>query len=513
MTGQGQKSSRLEAATRNACAALPFVVVIALVGILTDFHTPLNDFWGNYDLSQRLDPRHLATFYDGFFPVGYTALIRLLSRFGYPTLAALGINVALTWLLAFAMLGVFRLCALGILSSLVAVILVFLCPQVFYYLYTPGADSGAMVFFTVGTYVLLLALLAPMPRRWWYVLAGGLLGMAALWRYHALLAGVFLMIAASLGYRKRLAGVLLALASCALVYGCQITLNVLSGHSPFQTYQAFNIYQHMHPVNWYRTAEIPSLGTPLSTILSNPSAFLSSYFASFVRIFPTLSAPLIFCYFSKDNSLRRVAALWLGFCLLYSGVMAAADSGRAVLLGLPVSLTFLVVSGHALLVDRLRRVVTPASWPRPAACVLLAILVGACSTKDITTVASWRTVSQDYRAIEHALASERITDAQQVYSTDLYFYLRGIPPFRPSYSGGWLDLPSYHAKNDVHGVSLSSEKAFIQDCRLRGIRIVHLTPRCKQAAPFLYRIYTFAHVAEGMKFITQVGRSRLFRLE
>jgi hypothetical protein len=319
----------------------------------------------------------------------------------------LGINVALTWLLAFSILGVFRLCALGILPSLVAAILVFLCPQIFDYLYTPGADSGAMVFFTVGTYVLLLALLAPMPRRWWYVLAGGLLGMAALWRYHALLAGVFLLAAASLAYRKRIAGVLLALASCALVYGCQIAVNVLSGHSPFQTYQAFNIYQHMHPVNWYRTAEIPSLGTPLSIVLSNPSAFLSAYFASFASHLSDLSVPLIFCFFSKNSQLKRPATLWLCFCLLYGGVMATADSGRAVLLGLPVSLTFLVVSVHALLRDRLRSVATPALWPRPVACVLLAILVGACATKDITTVASWRTVSQNYRAIEQALAREQ----------------------------------------------------------------------------------------------------------
>ena len=164
----------LRAVTWNACAALPFAVVIALVGILTDFHTPLNDFWGNYDLSQRLDPRHLDTFYDGFFPAGYTVLLRLLPRFGYPPLSALGINAVLTWLLAFSMLGVFRLRGLGILPSLTAAILVFLFPQVFDYLYTPGADSGAMVFFTVGTYALLLALLAPTPRTWRYAFAGGL---------------------------------------------------------------------------------------------------------------------------------------------------------------------------------------------------------------------------------------------------------------------------------------------------------------------------------------------------
>ena len=513
MAGQGLERSRLETVARNACTALPFAVVIALVGILTDFHTPLNDFWGNYDLAQRLDPRHLDSFYDGFFPVGYTALLRLLPRFGYPPLSALGINAVLTWLLAFSMLGVFRLRGLGLLPALIAVILVFLFPQVFDYLYTPGADAGAMVLFTVGTYVLLLALLAPTPRRWWYSLAGGLLGLAALWRYHALLAGVLLMATASLAYRKRIAGVMLALASCALVYGCQIAVNVLSGHSPFQTYQAFNIYQHMHPVSWYHTAEIPSLGTPLSIIISDPSAFLSSYFASFVRIFPALFAPLIFCFFSKDNPLRRPAALWLCFCLLYSGVMATADSGRAVLLGLPVSLSFLAVSGHAFWVERLRSVATPASWPRPAAYALLALLLGACATKDITTVVSWRAASQNYRALERALAREGITDAQQVYSTDLYLYFRGIPPFHPSYSGGWLDLPFYHARNDAHGVSLASENAFIQDCRLRGIRIVHLTPRCKQAAPFLYRIYTFARAAESMRFIAQVGRSRLFRLE
>ena len=513
MAGQGLESSRLEAVARIACAALPFAVVIALVGVLTDFHTPLNDFWGNYDLSQRLDPRHLDTFYDGFFPVGYTVLLRLLTRFGYPPLSAVGINAVLTWLLAFSMLGAFRLRGLGILPSLIAAMLVFLFPQVFDYLYTPGADSGAMVFFTAGAYILLLALLAPTPRRWWYALAGGLLGLAALWRCHALLAGVFLLVAAALAYRKRIAGVMLALASCTLVYGCQIAVNVLSGHSPLQTYQAFNIYQHMHPVNWYRTAEIPSLGTPLSIILSNPSVFLSSYFASFVRIFPILSAPLILCFFPKDNPLRRPAALWLCFCLLYAGVMASADSGRAVLLGLPVSLSFLAVSVHALWVARWRSVATPAPWLRPAAWVLLALLLGACATKDIATVASWRTASENYRALEQVLSHEQITDARQVYSTDLYLYFRGIPPYRPSYSGGWLDLPFYHAKNDAHGISLASEDAFIRDCRLRGVRVVHLTPRCKRAAPFLYRIYASGRAAESLRFIAQVGNSRLFRLE
>ena len=513
MAGQGLQSSRLKAATRDACAALAFAVVIALVGILTNFHTPLNDFWGSHYLSQRLDLRDLGSFYDGFYPVGYTVLLRVLAGCGYPPASALGINVVLTWLLAFSMLGVFRLRGLGVLPSLIAASLVFLFPQVFDYLYTPGADAGAMVFFTVGSYALLLALLAPTPRAWWYALAGGLLGMAALWRYHAVLASVFLLAAASLAYRKRIAGVVLAFASCALVYSCQVAVNLLSGHSPFQTYQAFNIYQHMHNLSWYHTAEIPSLGTPLSIVLSNPSAFLSSYFASFVRLFPTLSAPLILCFFCKDTLLRRPAALWLCFCLLYSAVMATADSGRAVLLGLPVSLSFLAVSGHALWLDRLRTVATPASWRQPATYIVLALLLGAGATKNIATVVSWRTASHNYRALEQALLREGITDAQQVYSTDLYLYFHGIPSFRPSYSGGWLDLPFYHAHNQTHGISLASESAFIEDCRLRGIRIVHLTPRCKRAAPFLYRIYASARAADSMRFIAQVGRSRLFRLE
>ncbi len=506
-------TSRSRAAAWYAGAALPFAVVIALVGILTDFHTPLNDFWGDHYLSQRLDLRHLSTFYDGFYPVGYTVLLRLLLRFGYPPLSAVVINGVLTWFLVFSMLGVFRLRGLGILPSLIGATFVFLFPQVFEYLYTPGADAGAMVFFTVGAYSLLLALLAPTPRTWWYALAGGLLGMAALWRYHALLAGVFLLVAASLVYRKRFAGVLLAAAACTLVYGCQIAVNVLSGHSPFQTYQVFNVYQHMHPVNWYRTAEIPRLGGSLSIVLAHPSAFLSSYFGSLVRILPTLSAPLMLCFLSKDHSLRRPAALWLGFCLLYSGVMAAADSGRAVLLGLPVSLSFLAVSGHALWANRLCGGATSASWPRPLGYVLLALLLGACGTKDATTVVAWWTTCQDYRALERVLVGEGVTDAHQVYSTDLYLYFRGIPPYRPSYSGGWLDLPIYHAKDDAHGISLASERAFFEDCRRRGIRIVHLTPHCKRAAPFLYRIYTSGSSAQNMHFIVQFGRSRLFRLE
>jgi hypothetical protein len=513
MAGQILERSRLKAVTGNALAALPFGVVIALVGILTDLHTPLNDFWGNYTLAQGLDSGDLNTFYDGFYPVGYTVLLRVLLRFGYPPLPAVGINVVLTWLLVFSALGVMRLRGLGVLPSLLAVSLVFLFPQVFQCLYTPGADSGAMVFFTVGSFALLVALLAPSPRAWWYALAGGCLGMAALWRYHALPAGLFLLVTAALAYRKRIAGLILALASCAVVYGCQIAVNVLSGHSPLQTYQSFNIYLHVHHVNWYHTAAVPSVGNPLSVVLSDPSAFLSSYFATFVRIFPALSAPLILCFFSRDRPLRRAATLWLCFCFLYSGLMATADSGRAVLLGLPVSLCFLLVSGHALWLNRIRARVTFASWSPMVGTLVVVLLLGACATKDTATVLSWRKASRYYRAVEQVCVREGITDARQVYSTDLYHYFHGIPPYRPSYSGGWLDLPPYHSKNEAHGVSLASEQAFIQDCKVRGIRIVHLTPGCKRAAAFLYRIYSSRRGAEGLAFIAQVGRSRLFRVE
>ena len=511
MAGPGLESSRWKAVKHNAFAALPFAVVIALVGILTDFHTPLNDFWGNHYLAQRLDARDLNTFYDGFYPVGYTVLLRALPSFGYPACSALGINVVLTWLLAFSMLGVLQLRGLAILPSLTIASLVLLFPQIFQCLNTPGADSGAMALFAVGTYALLVALLA--PSAWWYVLAGGLLGMAALWRYHALPGAMFLLLTAALVYRKQIKGVMLALASCAVVYGCQIAVNALSGHSPLQTYQAFNIYLHVHNVNWFHTAATPSVDTPLSVILSDPSAFLSSYFATFARIFPALSAPLILCFLSKDSRLRRAAMLWLGFCFLYSGLVATADSGRAVLLALPVSLCFLAVSGHALWVERLRARASSASWSRPVGTVAVALLLGACATKDVASVVSWSKASHHYRALERVCVREGITDARQVYSTDLYLYFHDLPPFRPSYTGGWLDLPPYHSNQEAHGVSLASEQAFIQDCRDRGIRIVHLTPGCKRAAGFLYRIYNSPRVAESMRFVVQVGRSRLFRLE
>ena len=509
MAGPSQESSRWKAVAHNALTALPFAVMIALVGILTDLHTPLNDFWGNHYLAQRLDTRDLNTFYDGFYPVGYTVLLRMLPRFGYPVWSALGINAVLTWLLAFSLLGVLQLRGLAILPSLTVTGLVLLFPQVFQCLNTPGADAGAMAFFTVGSYALLLALLA--PTAWWYVLAGGLLGMAALWRYHALPAAVFLLLAAAFFYRKQIKGIMLALASCAVVYGCQIAVNVLSGHSLLQTYQAFNIYLHIHNVNWYHTVAVTSVGSPLSVILADRSAFLSSYFSTFAGIFPALAAPLVLCFFSKDRPLRRAAVLWLCFCFLYSALMATADSGRALLLALPVSLTFLAVSGQALWVDRIRPRVS--SWPRPVAAVAVTLLLGACASKDIASVVSWRRTSHYYHALEQALMREGITDAQQVYSTDLYLYFRELPPFRPSYSGGWIDLPPYHLNNEPHGISLRSERAFIQDCRDRGIRIVHLSAGCKRAAAFLYRIYNSPDGTDNLRFIAQVGKSRLFRVE
>ena len=132
----------MKAAARDALAALAFAVVIALVGILTNLHTPLNDFWGNHTLSQRLDARDVSTFYDGFYPVGYTVLLRVLPHFAYPPLSALLLNVVLSWLLAFSILGVSRLRGLGILPGLTIASLVSLFPQIFNCLNTPGADSG-----------------------------------------------------------------------------------------------------------------------------------------------------------------------------------------------------------------------------------------------------------------------------------------------------------------------------------------------------------------------------------
>jgi hypothetical protein len=192
--------------------------------------------------------------------------------------------------------------------------------------------------------------------------------------------------------------------------------------------------------------------------------------------------------------------------------MATADSGRAVLLALPVSLSFLAFSGRAFWIDWVRARVAPAAWPRSGA-VLAALLCGACATKDIASVVSWSKVSQHYQDLEQVCVREGITDARQVYSTDLYLYFRDLPPFRPSYTGGWLDLPPYHSKNEAHGISLASEKAFIQDCKDRGVRIVHLTPSSKRAAAFLYRIYNSPRAAGNMRFIAQLGKSRLFRLE
>ena len=204
---------------------------------------------------------------------------------------------------------------------------------------------------------------------------------------------------------------------------------------------------------------------------------------------------------------------WLGFCLLYCGFMATADSGRAVLLALPISLSFLGVSGHALWVDEFPVLSATRPWLRPVGAIVVALFLGACATKDVASVVSWRRTSHHYHALEQVCLREGVTHAEQVYSTDFNLHFHSIRPFHPANSGGWLDLPMYHAKGEVRGPSLASEKAFIQDCRDRGIHIVHLTPGCKRAAAFLHRIYATPNAAKSMKLIAEIGPSRLFRLE
>ena len=64
----------------------------------TGFYVELNDFWGNLFAAEQLDLRQPASLHNGFYPIGYLLLLRVLAL-GDPVVGAGLANVALGVLL------------------------------------------------------------------------------------------------------------------------------------------------------------------------------------------------------------------------------------------------------------------------------------------------------------------------------------------------------------------------------------------------------------------------------
>ena len=146
------------------------------------FFISLSDFWSSFVSYRYMDIRKPASFYNGFFPLGYAVLLRTLS-FGRPLYAPFIYNAL------FGTVCLYGIVFLGMKTMdshwvLVAILGLSLFPKFFKYAITPGTDIGLTAFTTSGAVVLLLSAVmgqAGAGSIWTFFFGGARLGLAARW--------------------------------------------------------------------------------------------------------------------------------------------------------------------------------------------------------------------------------------------------------------------------------------------------------------------------------------------
>jgi hypothetical protein len=470
------------------------------VGLTTSLLICHNDFWGNLFLSDTLDLPHFRSYYNPFFPFGYTLLLKGISSL-LPALAApYVLNLILASLLSIVIMRFASYVSLNRMTNVMAVLLVYTCPMVLDYLCSPGPDVGALLFFNTALLLCFVSIDGNGTVAH-AVGAGALFGVSALFRYHALPSGALFLLAVLMISRKTC--ILYALGALLLVYSPQLLLNILVGGTPLQSHGEYYVYNLIHGLNWYHIGSLLLPHSPLGVIIDAPLRFAVAYSKAVARMGIVLVVPPILCFSRADNDRERRACLvWTIFTAGYVLMTALGGSPRAILIPLPMSIVFAVAYVKHLNLRRFRIGIAP---------VLIAVLL-AFALADTKAILKRRKRSACYRQIEHVCRENGVSNSRSVYTTDFDLYFRGIKPYRGTYNGGWLQIGTYRGRELNPQPRLDSLGHFLHDCRVLSIRMIHLTPGSHDAAAFLWEFYRNPQSSTHLTLVSEVCGSKVYVL-
>ncbi|MCL4552096.1 MAG: hypothetical protein M1305_00860, partial [Candidatus Marsarchaeota archaeon] len=322
-----------------------FGIGCVAIGIASNFHVALNDFWGLYYMAGRLDVNAPQSLHNGFFPVGYPLLLRMFPP-KYPILVLAFILNVLLSLMALSAIAYLISIAIGPGWALLAVVTLSTHPKYLEYTTTLGPDIGSSAFMTFGGTLLIIGAASEIRSRPMLLaaLGGAFCGISALLRYHFLILAFMFVLGVSLISRRRLQYCLTSVTALAFVYSIQIVCNLLSGHGLLETATSFQAYVALHGVNWYHfSKDVPS--SILAVVLQSPVPSLLAYQASVVKLLP-LSIPSVLCvFFLSDRRHAKLSSVIAVVSIAYILIVALGPSPRADIPMLP----FFVYQGVSLL--------------------------------------------------------------------------------------------------------------------------------------------------------------------
>ncbi len=422
----------------NRFAPIAYSTLLVAAAVASRFAVLSNDAFPLRWQAEHLSLKNPESFYNGFFPIGYPILLRLVS-FTHEPLAVLEILQALT-------AGLFALFAIwffarysGRLGMLIALTLTLFYPSVIRAVLSATPDFAVAL-------AALLAFYAIAKRS--YGIAGLALGIGSLFRTHMLALIVAVILALILYERDGRLMKLLRLCLTTIPFVLlQGFFQVWSGHDFFETSQAINVYRMMYGIDWSHPPTNLNAGV-VSLIAHDPMRFASAYlgnlWSSAFAIIPILGV-LIWQVRSKNRPTSLLVILTAS--LIYLLIVTIGYSPRAVVLVWPVVvLAITMILQYALRLNSPTMLrAAPLRWM-----VAGLLLVAIFATIEIFLGANHAAARvSEYTRIEDALNVRTPEEAQRIYTDDFGLYFPHLDAITPRTSGGWAEigLPNYLEEN------------------------------------------------------------------
>lgn len=491
------------------------ITAYALTARALSYHVVLNDFWTVFYYARNLTQSIPQSLQNSLFPVGYAAVLHLMPVRHALWMAFL-LNVGLASLAATAA------CALALAgnnfwrAALVGTLAIFY-PLTFRYANTTGPDIGVAALIALGVYFLWQPRLdsrslPPVENTLYSLCSGFFLGLASLWRSHAIVAGfaILLVYAVLVGFKSVWRQKSL-LVTFLLVAGIQALVNALSGHGLLENAQYFNIYKTFFGNDWLTVPEAASQSLP-SLLFSNPRAFLTEYAPEVwkVLLYAWPSVPLYFV--SRGKPLRQFA-LFSGLVIaLYSLPVAFGSSPRA-----PLAITPLAFVTFGFLISE---IFTRVSDNRPLFLTALTVFLAALAwfggqwyAINAEFIRDFSDRHERFLRIERKLRNQGLTSPDQVFTNNYNFYLPVTPPYYPRSNGGWDVTVTWNFRDEYPELPVATWQAFAAACRAQGIRFLVLSPYSYELAPYFGDLYQGNFTPSDIEILGFDGNYQLIRFK
>jgi hypothetical protein len=492
------------------------------LGSYIQYHVVSNDFWTILYYGRHMTLAEPESLYNGFFPFGYAFVIGQLP-FTYVLPLSYILNALLAGLFA-ASVSTLVAATRSVPATVIAFFASIVTPYIFKNANTLSPDIGSVAFTAFAIFLLWrdrfgekLETLSDLRA----VLAGFSLGMAFLWRNHAIVSSVAILFGYFLfaGIRP-FRSLVLIVGAFFCILSIQVGVNLVSGHGALETAQAFNIYKFFYGINdtYQPTPEEIKNFSLIDTVMSDPQWALAAYFVPFGYLV-SFGWPAAVCFLlSPKGRISRYSLFLLLFVLVYAIPVSVGGSPRA-----PVMLMGAYVPSLALLVvvlaELVERMFTPNKWVTG----LVGIFFIAASAQlfygsilyDAEFIRANRAERKALAVIEQTLLSSGMESPTEVFADRYDFYTPHKMPYRSREIGNGAQDWIWGFSDEFSPLPNDSWNSFAVACKEQGIRFLVLSPNSFYRGDIFPPIYYEEVNIEslGLQFIAQRGNIRIYKFQ